>query len=211
MKQFIITISALVLLITGTMAQKKFEGEIIYKIEYQNLPPEMAQYASMMPDRMKMLFSGEKSRIEQRSMGGQQVIIHDYKKEESIILVDAMGQKIMTRDKIKSDNTSQPEIKYFDTETKNISGYECKKAEIIDKKNKTVLTAYYTEKINAAKPKDNFEGLKGFPLEYEISQNGITMKLSAISVEEKKVADNLFEAPEGYTEMSPEQLQQMGR
>ncbi|RMG76232.1 MAG: hypothetical protein D6707_12545 [Bacteroidetes bacterium] len=212
MKQFIITISAIVLLITGTMAQKKFEGEIIYKIEYQNLPPEMAQYASMMPDRMKMLFSDDKTRIEQETMGGKQVIIYDYKKGKVIILVDAMGQKIMTRDEIQSNNEPKPEIKYIDGETKQIAGYECKKAKIINEKEKSILTVFYTEEINAAKPKEDFEGLKGFPLEYELSQNGITMKLYAQSVEERKVDDKLFEAPEeGYTEMSREQLQQLGR
>ena len=59
------------------------------------------------------------------------------------------------------------------------------------------------------------EEIPGFPLQFTQNANGLIMSFTAIEVEEsidKKKKKILFsvEVPDGYTEMTPEELQKMG-
>jgi len=106
------------------------------------------------------------------------------------------------------DAQGEPEITYLE-DTKEIAGYECKKAEVTMDGMETPAIFYYTEKIQAIGLRGMEKlTLKGMPLEYTISAQGLTMTMTAKEIKKEPVSDSSFEIPDGYTEV-PEQMKQM--
>lgn len=198
-----------------TFAQKKFEGTVVYGLEYQDLPPEMAAMSAMLPDEMTTMIKGEKSRVEQSlGMGMSQVTITDSKKENGTLLMDMMGKKMaveMSKKELedlnkKGGKDKKPEFKYLD-ETKEIAGYKCKKAiAVIEGAGEMVV--YYTEELPAGVSK-HYEGLNGFPLEYTIDAGQFKMKVTAKSVKKESLGADLFVIPDGYEKMTLADFQKM--
>lgn len=191
-----------------TFAQKKFEGTVVYGLEYQDLPAEMAMMEAMLPDEMTTQIKGDKTRIEQSlGMGMSQVTIMDTKKESGVLLMDMMGKKMaveMSKEEAekmnkKSGDAEKPEFKYLD-ETKEIAGYKCKKA-VATIKGAGDMEVYYTEDLPAGMSK-HYEGLKGFPLEYTIDAGQFKMKITAKSVKKETLGTDLFAIPSGYEKMT---------
>lgn len=205
----------------NTFAQAKpFEGVINYEITFpeSNLPPETQ---GMLPKNMKLLISGDFSKTEMiMSMGNQSVLI-DHKNLKTTALINVMGQKyaiIQTKQEIDAETGGNqiPSVVVTD-ETKEIAGYTCKKA-IITIKNKEgketdKFTVFFTEDI---KVKDmyfhqpSFKDITGGMLEFEMeAQEGLRMKLSALSVEKKKISKEEFEIPSDYKVTTKDELMKM--
>ena len=92
-----------------------------------------------------------------------------------------------------------------------IAGYKSKKAEVKmkmqDGKEETFIV-FYTEEIPVNETKTTFEGLKGFPLEYSISQSGIKMTFTTKSIDKSPIPDSKFDLVKaGYKETTLEELQ----
>lgn len=216
MKKLIIAFVAVAMALP-TLAQKKFEGTIKFALSYEDLPAEMAAMEAMLPDEMTTVIKGEKSRLEQSmGMGMTSVTITDMKKGSGVLLMDMMGKKIameMSKEEFekmdkKKASEKKPEFKYTD-ETKEIAGYKCKKALIV-MEGAGEMEVFYSEELPSGANKQ-FEGLKGFPLEYKIAQGPMKIKVTATSVAQEKVSAKLFEIPDGYDKMSFEEFQkQMG-
>jgi len=199
------------LIIQPALGQDTFEGTVNYEIDYIELPKEAQAYRNMMPNSMMISLKGGKSRIEQ-SMGdgNKQVIITDMEEKIGYVAMNMMGQKMLItipKDKLESSMEENKDVKieYLD-ETKRIAGYDCKKA-VLNQNNST-MTVYYTEALPSRAHKD-FSSLKGLPLEYETTQNGIHMRISATDVAKKSMGANLFNKPTGYHEISFDQMMQM--
>ena len=210
MKQFTIAIIA-VLFALPTQAQKKFEGSVTYGIEYKDLPAEMASMEAMLPEEMTIRIKGDKARIEQSlGMGMSQIVISDSKNESGILLMDMMGKRIaieMSKEELEEMNKkkdTEPKIEYNDSDTKEIAGYQCKKAVIITESGKIEL--YYTDELPSGAHKE-FEGLKGFPLQYSVSNGPMNMIMTASAVTKEKLDKGMFEIPEGYENQSFEDFQ----
>jgi len=207
MKQLIVAIIALAAIMPAK-AQKTFEGSVKFGIEYIDLPAEMAMMSAMLPDEMTTRIKGDKSRLEQSlGMGMSQVTITDSKKKSGTLLLDMMGKKMaveMTEEELKEMKNKQgdvkPEIKYVDGDTKKIAGYSCKKAVIVVQ-GAGELEVYFTEDLPASASKQ-YDGLKGFPLEYTIDGGQFKMKVTAKEVKQEKVDGNLFVIPDGYEKMT---------
>lgn len=201
-----------------TLAQKSFEGTIVFSLDYKDLPAEMAAMSAMLPDEMTTKVTSTKTRIEQSmGMGMSQVTIVDIKKGSGVLLMDMMGQKkaiemseeeFKKMDKKKSAD-KKPEFKYVDGQGKTIAGYKCEKA-IVVIEGVGEMEVFYTKDLPAGASKQ-FEGLNGFPLEYTIKQGPMTILVSATSVKQEKLDKKLFEVPDGYEKLTFEEFQkQMG-
>jgi GLPGLI family protein len=108
------------------------------------------------------------------------------------------------------------EVELVEGETKEIAGYTCKKAIVIDEEgNESVF--WYTEEIATLEDGSSMINKKipGMPLEFSIVNTQITMVMSATEVNDKvKKAKKLFstDIPEGYEVKDVEELQeQMGQ
>lgn len=208
-----ITFLAIICLLASqytVFAQGNFEGKIVYQITYHDLPAEMANYEAMLPKEMSMFLKGNKSRVEQAQMMGKNVIVSDMDQKNGFMEMDMAGQKlrmnISTEDFEKEENNID-NIEYLD-ETKSIAGYTCNKAVVKDESGALAMTIYYTPKIKNQAQKE-FIGLKGFPLEYSMSQQGINMVMTANSVDEESISDSMFEKTEGYQDITQADLQKM--
>lgn len=208
-----ILFSAIFLAVSGISVAQEFEGVITYKITYENLPEEMAAYASMLPSETINTIKGNMSKLEQPlSMGMKQITIMDNEEGSGVMLMDMMGKKtavVIDKDTKKEMDSKEemPEIEYVN-ETKNIAGYDCKKAlmRIEEGGQEVVLEIYYTDKI-MNKTNSQIPGLKGFPLQYSTSTGQFLMTLTADQIEKRKVKDDEFAIPEGYTHMTMEDFQ----
>jgi len=212
-KKTVVFLIFLVLLVfnTSLFAQSSFEGKIIYSISYSDIPAEMKGYESMMPKDMIITMKGSKSRIEQSQMMGKNIVINDMEKQTGFIEMDMGGQKlrinISTKEFNKKEENIPSEIEYT-AETKTILGYACKKAIMKNDAGNTLITLFYTDKIkNHAQKK--FLGLKGFPLQYTMTQQNMTFEMTATELIKQSVPDSLFEKSDGYKDITQADMQKM--
>lgn len=206
-------VSAFTLFMAPAIAQKNFEGSITYSIEYIEVPEEVQGLESMLPQEMTMQFSGDYVRLHQEVMGGSQVVVSDNKNKTGFVLMDMMGQKIVIRvpkaaveeEEANMEATTVEE----GTETKTIVGHKCTKATITQPDGNKV-EVFVTDELGSIKH-NSYRQLDGFPLEYFSYQDGMKLRMTATKVTREKLDKSLFEIPSGYTEMSMEELNQMGQ
>lgn len=196
---------------TSIHLAQNFEGKILSKLDYE-LPEAMEAQRSMLPSDMTTYIGKDFSRVEQKTMMGDQIFISNFSDSSTILLLNMMGKMMaitITPEDSKGDG-KEPKIEYVD-ETKEIAGYTCKKAIVTmeDENGEEMQTeVYYTEEI-PARASDKIKGLKGFPLQYTILTQGMTMTVTATSVSQEKVSKKLKEVPEGYEQMTMAEFQNM--
>lgn len=207
-KKMFSLLSVIAIFVGSTFAQ--FEGTVVYGLDYE-LPESMEAQRSMLPSEMNMVIGKNKSKVIQNTMMGSQIVISDTKANTSVLLMDMMGQKMAidlpapTEEELKDEK--KPKYKY-DDKSKKIAGYKCKHAIMtIEDENgeEQEMDVYYTEEIPSS-ANDKLKGLKGFPLEYTINSQGLTMVVTAKSVKKEKVTASEFEIPEGFSKMTMEEF-----
>lgn len=140
----------------------------------------------------------------------------DYKTGETNMLMDAMGQKTLVtgshEENIKSSTEEVGEtiVSYDKSDTKTILGYKTHKALVKFKKNPgTFYEAYVTEEIKASNAMiqgmENF-ALEGFPLEYTIRNEAMSMTIEAIEIKDDFDKDVFNFDAKGYTKMTMEEF-----
>lgn len=212
----LITIAALVASATISQAQVK-EGTVTYTMEFQGLPAEAASMMGNM--ETKVYFKKDKSLSEVTTGMGTTKVLVDNK--GTLTLIDQMGQKVYMKTAASDIEKQQqdmaaPKIEYVN-ETKKVAGYDCKKAIItLHVKDEDIKTeVWYTDKIissamGKSKEAAMFKGLKGFPLEYEIVQGQLKIKMTAKEVSTDAVQDTMFAlSTEGFTELTQDDLKKM--
>ena len=200
-------------------AQKAFEGQIIYEISYEGEGLN-EQMKSMLPDEMTFMLKDNNSRSELKTGMGNQVTIFKGDTKTAISLMDFMGQKVAikkTIDELNLDRKKYNDLKVIlGKETKEIAGYQCKKATIevnsVDFNGLSTFTVYYTEQlgnigINYSDPL--FNQINGVMLEYEIKARGLLMKFSATKVNPQKIPEDAFTIPGDYKEMTQDELKKL--
>ena len=215
MKKTITTIFVAVLLICSvslSKAQSDFEGEIVYKIEYGQLPDQPG-IESFLPKEMKNSIKGGKTRMDQAfgESGNSQFVVIDDENQTGFVASYMMGQKMIiniSEEDMKSSTESYKEanVEYLD-EYKDILDYKCQKAVLTQEGVTTTL--YVTEKL-PNKASRQFMNLKGMPLQIATSQEEIEIIMTAISVDKKAIDSSIFEKPEGYQELSLQDIKNMG-
>ena len=149
------------------------------------------------------------------SMGmGKNITIYNAEYNSAVSLIDMMGQKLaikMTPEDLDKEaaETGDVEVVHLD-ETKDILGYSCKKALVKVKDSGDEFEVYYTEELSTGIENHGnpmFKDIKGMMMEFVMEQNGMKMHFLAVSVDKKKVSKKDFEVPEGYEEITEEEMQ----
>ena len=222
MKKLIQTLLLILLAISASFtsnAQKGFVGHVLYQIDYDGLG-ENAAMKSMLPSEMTLTLKDNKSRSELKTGMGNQITIFNKESKTVVNLLDIMGQKVAIKKsvgEVELERAKYSDLKVtISDETKNIAGYDCKKALIEvnaeDFGGLTTFTVFYTEElgnlgINYSDPL--FNKINGVMLQYEISTRGLLMKFSASEVKAEDVPDNAFAIPSDYKEMTQDELKKM--
>lgn len=203
--------------VTDVYSQKAgatFKGIINYKITYPESKMEATQLA-MLPQAMKLSLDGNKARIDMNMASVSQVILLDSDQKTTTILLDLMGLKIAVKpDKLTDLASDNEPVVNITSETKEIAGLICKKAEIHfgdDKSMGEPVTVYFTDALgnNQVFYDNEYRTLPGIPMEFSYKMQGMSMLMIAASIEKGKVSKNDFKIPEDYKEMTPEELRQM--
>jgi GLPGLI family protein len=218
MKKFMmkssLTFILLFLVSAALVAGKPFDGVITYKISYPDSKFSEAQL-NMFPKLMTVSIKGSKARTEMNVGGGTTVEIVDYMSKSKIALINMMGQKYaikQTTAEIEKENEGQAVgTVNITNETKNIAGYNCKKAIVTtdDDGVKTTFEVWFTEEMGGKEANfDNpmYKNIPGVMLEFLLKTPQVNMKLSATSIEKKSVAAKDFEIPSDYTLTTQEEL-----
>jgi GLPGLI family protein len=198
------------------LAQKVsgFEGIIKYSVSFEDagLPPEAI--ALFKNAEVKLYISPDKQRTDINMVMQNSTSIVDLKEKTLVNIMDIGGKKYLIKidqDQLKKDKEAEPNLKInYTTETKNIAGYVCQKAEVVmDDALGTIMSVYFTEEIPLNEINPVYKGLKGFPLEYTMNMGGITIKFIANSITKEKIDKSVFDvSKEGYIETTTEALQQ---
>ncbi|OYU96855.1 MAG: hypothetical protein CFE21_00785 [Bacteroidetes bacterium B1(2017)] len=200
------------------------EGKLFYDITYKNLGPEMKRNEHMLPHEASFYFKNNKTRMEMGLGGiGKNSTIYDREKKTSTILLNISGKKFAL---VKSDSemveikksmnldTVQKTIKIdYSNETKIIAGKTCKKA-IINKTSKGITQSsdcWYTTEIPPFNTENDalLNEIKGFLMEYSITENGMTMVMKVKMVNPIPIEDKLFEIPPSYQLVTEKELNRL--
>ncbi len=195
-------------------AGTSFKGVINYNVTYPDAKMEASQLA-MLPKSMKVSLNGNKARIDINMPSMSQILLLDSDQKTTTVLIEMMGKKIAMKPNKKNDAAHAKEpIVVMTSETKEIAGFVCKKAEINfgDEKSKgSPIIVYFTDAIGNNKIfyDNEYRTLPGIPMEFQYKMQGMSMLLTASSVEKGKVSNRDFEVPSDYKEMTPDELRQM--
>lgn len=195
------------------------EGKIKYNLAFSSSDPQMqAQFAMLQGSTMTMYFSPEFNRTElNMGMFMKNTTVVDIKAKETLTLMSGMvgnkAVKISEAD-IKSE---EADVEFEKTnDTKKIAGYKCTKY-ILTTEDGSVVNYWVTDELTASKEGVKYmnDKIQGFPLEFEMSAQGMIMSFSATEVEKglkKHNKKELFDLkiPEGYEVITPDDLNNMG-
>lgn len=213
----------LALLVSFTVsAQKKektFVGSIKYAITYEDLDP---QYKGQVPTEMITYVSKDgKVRADQVSpmYTMSAITLPD---GGAIVLFDVMGQKLameQTKEDIEKAKAEakesgdlkdeEPVVKATE-ETKMIAGYKCTKYEVTT--DGETMEVFATDEIPM--PENYYEnsqvkGVKGIPMEYSMSNQGLNMTMTVKEVKKGGVNNSMFMITDDYQKLSAEEFAKM--
>lgn len=220
MKKLILFASVILLAVSGW--SQVTEGHISYKIDLSSDNPDMQSALSMMQGSMlDIYFMGQSTRAEMKmgSMMNVTSITNERSGDVLMLMSGMIGFNAIktTMKELEAQNQEAPKVEItLVGEKKDILGFECKKAILMDEQgNESIF--WYTEEIVVSKKGQNYlnDKVPGFPLEYDINNSGFKMTMTASSAEKslkKNERNELFNltVPEGYKEMTLEDLKNMG-
>lgn len=190
-------------------AQKTLsEGTIVYDITVQTGSKE-PQLADMFDGaRTTVYLKGSQSRTEMVSPLGTTTTILDAKNNSGAVLKEYGNQKLLikiTRQDLEDINKKYAGIVFtMQNETKNIAGYECRKA-VAKLSDGSTFTVYFTKEL-VTENKDydyQFKTLPGLPLEYESSMGNLKVKYTASKIAFDPVPLQKFVVPaSGYRQLT---------
>ena len=217
-----IVLSALAVLITAFSFGQVTEGYVKFDIEMSSDDPAMqSQMAMFEGSNMEMYFSPDFGRVEfAMGMLMNMKTVTNNKSEEGLILMSGMvGNKAIRLEKGDLDKAEEerPEVTVEATnETKKILGYTCKKY-ILSTEEGVVVNYWTSDQIKAQTSGNQYmnDQVSGFPMQFESEASGLKMTFTATEFKDNLKgykAKELFsmEIPEGYEEMSTEDLKAMG-
>ncbi|MGZ5253940.1 MAG: DUF4412 domain-containing protein [Flavitalea sp.] len=211
---------ALALFITigiSSFAQKVVsEFTLVYDASISSGSAEPRMADALDGSTTTLFIKGHLSRVEMVSALFSSTTIHDSKSGNAVVLREVSGQKLLIR--MNSDNWQEKNKRYKDIEfknsgeTKNIAGYNCKKAVATLKDGSSFIVYYTPDLIPENRNYDyQFRSLNGLPLEYELNMGKMTIKYTVSKVNLNPVPASKFDIPKsGYREMTYDESKRSG-
>ncbi len=204
--------------VSAQKKEKTFAGSIKYAITYEDLDP---QYKGQVPTEMITYVKDGKVRMDQVSpmYTMSAITLED---GSAIVLFDVMGQKLAMQqskediEKAKAEakesgdlKESEPEVKATD-EVKTIAGYKCTKYEVTT--DGETMEVFVTEDIPMPAiyhENSQVKGIKGVPMQYTMSTQGMNMTMTAKEVKKGGVNNSMFMITDDYQKVTAEEFSKM--
>lgn len=189
-----------------------FTGIINYKITYP--AGTSTQMSAALPSTIGMQISGNKARFEMTLPNGKQTFLINGDDMTVTRLLDVAEGKFFIKKTREEIMQGAVPITVPLNDTKTISGYKCKAAEIsaTDKGGKVQKsTVFYSEELgnNNIYFNTSAKAIKGIMLEFSYNALGVSMQLSADGVNPGRISNNVFDIPSEYQETTEAKLQQL--
>lgn len=187
-----------------------FQGIVTYEITYESDELSAADRAQL-PTEVVVYIADNKVRNDQISAFYSMSSISDFNDGSTIILIDAMGQKIAVKQS-KEDTEEAlaemeaPEIKLIE-EFKEIAGFRSQKAEV--NMDGEIVEVFFTNELDVPAQMNDlsgFKGIEGLLMEYTIIQGEMIMTMTVKDINSTRVRPHMFKIPDGYEIKSPEEL-----
>lgn len=200
----LLLLPALVLLFPGCnsslLHSRVTEGTIEYALSFPGYDPN-GLMAGMLPEKTILSFTEDKQAAEVSAGMGlfRTLMLADNESKQMDYHMSMMGKRIVSHLKPRdlelfNSDYGTPTILYTgDVDT--VAGYPCQKAlAIFDRMDQPEIELWYTDRIAITDPNwfNPFTEVPGMLLRYEVVQNGIRMKLDAVSVTPGKVDASKF-------------------
>ena len=163
-------------------------------------------------------FKGDSSLATMQQGPANIKLISNIKGTYFVILVDvpvASMKKaaVLTPDELDQAMSAAPKFTFTPTgETKQISGFNCKKIVAKDAKLGVTFDTWVTTDISAPANSYSklFVGAGGVPIQFTTIQQGKQVDVTLKSITDQKVAPGTFGIPAGFDKISLEELSSMG-
>lgn len=193
-------------------AQAVSNCKIDYKIDLNGSDMDPMAKMMMSGAKMSISFLGKKSRVDMTMNAMMRTVaISDETTKKSVVFMDMAGKKMAM---IPEDDPTTLKEDYAATSTKTgksktIAGYKCEEY-IVKTKEGDEMHMWCTSKI---KPQTSatdfsFKNVEGFPLEMDMNQDGMKMKMTATKVNLEQPDAKLFSTaiPPGYEVKSQKEM-----
>ncbi len=201
MKKIIIFFGLILFLFLQLNAQQRTVAECT--INY-SITTDSSNANPMAATKKIVYIKGNDSRTDIISSSLSQTIFYDKTSGNAVVLREFGNNKIMTK---LTKSQWLEKNKKFDgininllSDTKNILGYECKKATLQTKEGNVVTVFYATAIIPSVKEFEyEFKDVPGLVLEYETVEDGKQIKYTATKINLSPVQTSKFDIPtSGY-------------
>lgn len=217
-----------ILMITATCiafgaAAQQTKGQVSYDVFVTSDDPQSAAYVDQMKESTMELFFDEGKIRSELFLGDfmTTTTINRKENDSTLTLVDGMMGKIATKvtendlDDERKLALSKRKIDLIEGETKEVMGYNCKKA-IITTEDENETVVWYTEELLPTYRYGQYlyEEIPGVPLNIQLKWGTMNLELVAFEFSKKiKKAEEKFsmEIPKGYTFRSMEEMRKMRR
>jgi hypothetical protein len=187
---------AALLLGVDALAQKGFEGRITYAVSYLDLPDGQAGKKAALPAELLAFIDGENLRVQQyTSLAGEWTIIQPADRDTTYHCFYLLDDRVM----IKRPRAKQP-ARYRVVARDDQKAWEQFQltAHRLQKSDGGYLNAWMDERYQ-----NPFQlylpELKYLPLIFELERGGVTMRLTAIEVDEVELDPSYFQVPDNVS------------
>jgi hypothetical protein len=212
-----------VLLLFAAVTVISCEGGIFMKnitegtIEYKAVPVRKTNTSPMLlPDKMVVKFKDNFHAAElEAGMGfAKMKFISDPLKKQFITQVNLLDKFTSTLDQKALDTVCYyyPEYTVEESgETKDIAGYNCKKATLKFTDGSDPVEVWYTKDIGIKTPNwsNTYYKIDGVLMEYSLRKFGLELRFTATSVTEGTIAPEYFTVPAEYKKIENAELEKM--
>lgn len=204
LKKSLFLLLTLTLTVGSLAAQALSDCKIDYKVDLND--PKMDPMARMMMSgaKMSISFLGKKSRVDMTMNAMMRTVaVSDEVANKTVVFMDMAGKKMamIPDEDPKSMNENYNATSTKTGKTKSIAGFKCEEY-IVKSESGDEIHLWCTDKI---KPQSSatdfsFKNVSGFPLEMDMKQDGMKMKMTATKVSAEKPEAKLFSTaiPPGY-------------
>lgn len=200
-----------------SFAQKTLtEATVVYKMNMTGPGMDDPQAAAMLQNMMVSNYFKNGKFASVMDMGIMKTRTIMKSDGNFVTLMDMMGQKFkIAMDKAQYTDKKKVKDSEYDVrvteEKKVIAGYNCTKSIIMTKKGKS-FDVWLTNEItgDASKNIGPYSKVNGMLMQYSMEEKGNTITMTCQSVDFSPVSDEVFTIPEGYTEMTLDQMAKMG-
>lgn len=214
MYKTLISLAAILLLLTSCARKEVKQGMISYTIGYQ-LPDSLRSYEAYLPKTAIVYFKGDSTvSIQQAGPEATTVITHKPTDLVRVLLSSSAKKYVMDYPKNIQAELLPASTGYAYAATKDtmtMAGHKTKKYELTDKATGVTSEAWFTKEIRVVPNYLTmvFDTAYGVPLAFTTKQNGMPVTTKIKEIKFEPVPAGVFSTPTGYQKISPEQFKNL--